>query len=66
MIKRYKEYWISHMEKEQPIFFSEEEIKKYVRMFPQGTKVLIEQCVLDCCDQGHTFREIMGYDEWKH
>jgi len=66
MTNRYKEYWISDMEKEQPVFFSEEEIKEYVRMFPKGTKVLMRNYVLDCCDEGHTFREIMGYDEWKH
>jgi len=47
-------------------FFSEKEIEEYVRLFPQGTKIIMEQHVLDCCDQGHTWREIMGYDKWNH
>jgi len=58
MAKRYSEYWINYMEKPKTYFFSEEEIKKYVRMFPQGTKILMEQVVLGC-EKGHTFRQIM-------
>ena len=49
------------MEKPKTYFFSEEEIEKYVRMFPQGTKVIMEQVELDC--KGHTSRQIMGLDE---
>jgi len=55
--ERYTEYWINYMEKPKTYFFSEEEIEKYVRMFPQGT----EQVELDC--KGHTSRQIMGLDE---
>lgn len=61
MAKRYSEYWINYMEKPNTYFFSEAEIKKYVRMFSQGTKVLMEQVVLGC-EKGHTFRQIMGLD----
>jgi len=49
------------MEKPKTYFFSEEEIEKYVRMFPQETKVIMEQVELDC--KGHTSRQIMGLDE---
>jgi len=66
MTKRYKEYWVSIMEKGDPILFSEKEVQEYVKMFPRGTKVLMEQRVIDCCDEGHTFRQIMGYDELDH
>ena len=61
MTKRYSEYWINQMEKPKTYFFIEEEIKKYVRMFPQGTKVMMEQVVLGC-EKGHTYRQIMGLD----
>jgi len=54
------------MEKPNPYFFNEKEIEEYVRLFPQGTMVLMKQYVIDCCDEGHTFREIMGYDELDH
>ena len=54
------------MEKPKTYFFSEKEIKEYVRLFPQGTKIVMKQIVLDCCDDGHTFRQIMGYDELDH
>ena len=64
-IKRYKEYWISEMEKPKPYFFSEKEIEEYVSLFlPRGTKVLMTKVELSCCEEGHTFRQIMGYDEW--
>jgi len=66
MIERYKEYWINEMEKPKTYFFSEKEIEEYVRLFPQGTKIVMTQVVLDCCDEGHTFRQIMGYDELDH
>ena len=66
MTKRYKEYWVCNEEKEPIIFFSEKDIEEYVRMFPQGYKVIMEQHVLDCCDEGHTWRELMGYDKWSH
>ena len=62
MSKRYKEYWISQMEKPEYCFVSEEEIKEHFKLFPKGTKVLIEKYELTCCDKGHTFRQIMGYD----
>ena len=58
--ERYTEYWINYMKKPKTYFFSEEEIEKYVRMFPQGTKVIMEQVELDC--KGHTYRQIMGLD----
>ena len=60
MSKRYKEYWISQMEKPKYCFVSEDEIKEYVKLFPKGTKVLMEKYDLSC--EGHTFRQIMGYD----
>jgi len=60
MSKRYKEYWINEMEKPKTYFFSEEEIEKYVRLFPQGTKIVMQKVELPC--EGHTFRQIMGYD----
>ena len=66
MTNRYKEYWISKMEKGDPIFFSEKEVEDYVKMFPRGTKVIMEKIVIDCCNEGHTFREIMRYDEFEH
>jgi len=66
MIKRYREYWINEMEKPKTYFFCEKEIEEYVKLFPQGTKIIMKQVVLDCCDEGHTFREIMGYDELDH
>jgi len=59
--ERYTDYWINYMEKPKTYFFNEEEIEKYVRMFPQGTKVMMEQVELDC--KGHTYRQIMGLDE---
>jgi len=59
--ERFTEYWISHMEKPETYFFSEKEIEEYVRMFPKGTKVIMEQVELDC--KGHTSRQIMGLDE---
>jgi len=55
------EYWINEMEKPKIIFFSEKEIEKYVRQFPQGTKILMKQVVL-ACEKGHTFRQIMRLD----
>jgi len=58
--ERYTDYWINYMEKPKTYFFNEEEIEKYVRMFPQGTKVIMEQVELDC--KGHTYRQIMGLD----
>jgi len=66
MIKRYKEYWINEMEKPKTYFFSEKEIEEYVKLFPQGTMVVMNQHFIDCCDEGHTFRQIMGYDELDH
>jgi len=66
MSKRYKEYWVSIMEKGDRILFSEKEVQEYVKMFPRGTKVLMEQRFIDCCEEGHTFREIMGYDRLDH
>jgi len=66
MAKRYKEFWACNEEKEPIVFFSQYDIEQYVRMFPQGYKVLMTQHLLDCCDKGHTFKEIMGIDEWKH
>ncbi len=59
--KRYKEYWINEMEKPKTIFFSEKEIEKYVKQFPQGTKILMKQVVF-ACEKGHTFRQIMRLD----
>jgi hypothetical protein len=53
------------MERKNPVFLSEEEVESYVRMFPRGTMVLIEKVEITCCE-GHTFREIMGYDELDH
>ena len=61
---RYKEYWINEMEEPKNYFFSEKEIEEYVKLFPRGTKVLMTKVELDCCDNGHTFREIMGFDEF--
>ena len=26
-------------------------------------QVVMKQVVLTCCDEGHTFRQIMGYDD---
>jgi len=49
------------MERKNPVIFSEEELKDYVRMFPRGTEVLTEVVELGCI--GHTYRQIMGYDE---
>jgi len=66
MTKRYKEYWINEMEKPKTYFFSEKEIEEYVKMFPRMTMIVMKKVELDCCDEGHTFREIMGYDKWKH
>ena len=66
MTKRYKEYWISEMEKGNPVFFSEKEVENYVKMFPRGTIVLMKKIIIDCCDEGHTFREIMKYDKLGH
>jgi len=63
MTKRYKEYWVSEMEESKTYFFNEKEIEEYVRLFPRGTKVLMTKVDLDCCDEGHTFRQIMGYDD---
>jgi len=40
--------------------------ERYVQTVPQGYKVLMTQHPLDCCDKGHTFKEIMGIDEWSH
>ena len=54
------------MEKSKPYFFSEDEIKEYVKMFPRGTKVLMQKVELNCCDEGHTYRQILGYDELDH
>ncbi len=53
------------MEKEKRIFVSEEDVKEYVKMFPRGTEVLMKEVELNCCEEGHTFREIMGYDKPK-
>ena len=63
MTKRYKEYWINEMEEPKTYFFSEKEIEEYVRLFPRGTKILMVKVELDCCEEGHTFRQIMGYDD---
>ena len=49
------------MERKNPVIFSEEELKDYVKMFPRGTAVLTEVVELDCI--GHTYRQIMGYEE---
>jgi len=59
--ERYTEYWIDEMEKPKFVFFSEEEVKQYTMQFPIGTPVLMKYVELDC--KGHTFRQIMGYDE---
>lgn len=66
MSNLYNEFWVSKMEKEDIILFSMKEVEDYVKLFTRGTQVLIEHHILDCCDEGHTFREIMGYDDWKH
>ena len=63
MPERYTKYWIN-VEKPNPIFVSEKQIEDYVKMFPRGTKVLIQQVVFNCCDKGHTFRQIMGYEDF--
>jgi len=66
MAKRYKEFWVCNEEKEPIVFFSQYDIEQYVRTFPPNYKILMTQHPLDCCDKGHTFKEIMGFDEWKH
>jgi len=65
-MKRYREYWVSHMEKQKVYFFTDEQIEEYVRMFPKKTQVIMEKVVFNCCEEGHTFRQIMGYDELDH
>ena len=59
--ERYTEYWVNESEDPKNYFFSEEEIEKYVRQFPQGTMILTALIELDC--KGHTERQIRGLDE---
>jgi len=60
MPERYTKYWIND-EKPKIIFFSEKEIEEYVRRFPRGVIIFTDVVELDC--KGHTYRQIMGYDE---
>jgi len=66
MTKRYKEFWVCNEEKEPIVFFSQYDIELFTRTFPPNYKVLMTQHILDCCDTGHTFKEIMGLEDWKH
>ena len=59
--ERYTEYWINESEEPKGYFFSEREIEEYVRQFPRETMILTSLVELDC--KGHTYRQIMGYDE---
>jgi len=59
--ERYTEYWINEMEKPKIVFLSEEEVKQYTMQWEIGTPVLMTEIELDC--KGHTFRQILGYDE---
>jgi len=65
MAKRYKEFWISGVD-DETMLFSEEEVEEYVKSFPKETEVLISKHSIPCCDccEGHTWRELMGYDKW--
>lgn len=54
LAKRYKEYWINEMEKSKTYFFSEKEVEEYVRSFPQGTKIIMQNIELPC--ESHMFR----------
>jgi len=67
MTKLYKEFWISGVD-DKTMLFSEEEVEEYVKSFPKETEVLIYKFPIPCCDccDGHTWRELMGYDKWKH
>ena len=65
MVKRYKKYWTAGMGGERPVFISEEQIENYLKKFPRDIKVLVKEFEISCCD-GHTFRQIMGYDELDH
>ena len=58
--ERYTEYWINESCKCHNVFLNEKEIEEYVRKYPHGTKVIMEQVELDC--KGHTYRQIMGLD----
>jgi len=59
--ERYTEYWINESQKPKGYFVSEKAIEEYVRQFPRGTMILTSLVELDC--KGHTYRQIMGYDE---
>jgi len=61
MAKRYTKYWINEMEKPKVIFLSIEEVEKYTKQWAIGTPVLMKCVELDC--KGHTYRQILGYDE---
>ncbi len=50
---------------ENPVFISEEQLENYLKKFPRDIKVLVKEFEISCCD-GHTFRQIMGYDELDH
>jgi len=49
------------MEKPKVVFFSEKDVQEYVKQFPVRTEILMTAVELDCI--GHTYRQVMGYDE---
>ena len=70
MAKRYHKFWITSEEKKKRKWFqlfpdtipriwvNEYELKEYVKTFPKGYQVLVQEFE-ENCEKGHTYRQIM-------
>jgi len=73
LAKRYHKCWITTEEKKKRkrfqlfretiprIWVSHDELVEYVKSFPQGHKVFVQEFD-ENCEKGHTYRQIMGLE----
>ena len=73
MAERYHKFWITTEEKKKRkrfqlfrdriprIWVDHNELKEYVKTFPIGHQVLVQEFEEEC-ERGHTYRQIMGLE----
>ena len=73
LAKRYHKFWITTEEKKKRnrfqlfretiprIWVSYDELVEYIKSFPQGHKVFVQEFD-ENCEKGHTYRQIMGLE----
>ena len=73
MEKRYHEFWITEEKEEKRklfhfrkrklrIWVNEYDFQEYVKLFPRGHKVFVQEFPEEC-EQGHTYRQILGLED---